>query len=383
MSRHDAPKAAIVVIDDTPANLRLLTGMLTQYGYKVRPMPNGEMGLKTVQAAPPDLILLDISMPRMDGYEVCERLKADPKTKEIPVIFISALGEALDKVRAFNVGGVDYITKPFQVEEVLVRIRTQLELKTNRDRLRDYNRKLEEAVSEKAEFLDLVGQELKNPLNAIKGYGEFLAEQENAGPNDIRDTSGKILRVSQNMYDLIIKILDINMLELGKHPLSIGIVDLSTVARAVVEKYHQHAKAKQQEISFLNRAHYHYALGDQKGIYRVLENLLSNAIKFAPYKTQIRVEVYESEQTICCEVADQGPGLTPEDHQRLFKKYMQLSAKPTAGESTSRLGLSISQALTQAMEGKLWCHSVFGQGATFYLQLPIADQQRQAELDKA
>lgn len=125
----------IVVVDDTPANLRLLTDLLNRQGYKVRPVSSAEMGLKTIQAAHPDLILLDINMPQMDGYEVCRRLKQNDQTADIPVIFISALDETWDRVRAFEVGGVDFITKPFQLEEVHARIRTQLDLKFSRDQL--------------------------------------------------------------------------------------------------------------------------------------------------------------------------------------------------------------------------------------------------------
>jgi two-component system sensor histidine kinase ChiS len=120
--------ANILIVDDTPANLRLLAGMLTEHNHKVRPVPNGMLALRAVQAAPPDLILLDINMPGMDGYEVCTKLKADDRTKDIPVIFISALNETLDKVKAFQVGGVDYVTKPFQFEEVLARVKTHIAL---------------------------------------------------------------------------------------------------------------------------------------------------------------------------------------------------------------------------------------------------------------
>jgi putative two-component system response regulator len=118
----------IVIVDDNPANLRILSTMLEQSGYKVRPALSGEVALRSIAASPPDLVLLDIRMPGMDGYETCRQLKADEATREIPVIFISALSETEDKVRAFQAGGIDYVTKPFQAEEVLARVRTHLEL---------------------------------------------------------------------------------------------------------------------------------------------------------------------------------------------------------------------------------------------------------------
>jgi putative two-component system response regulator len=138
----------IMIVDDTLANIQVLSGMLKQQGYKVRPVLEGKVALKAAEKQVPDLILLDISMPEMDGYEVCERLKQDPVLKQVPVIFISALIEPLDKVRAFTVGGVDYITKPFQLEEVRVRVENHLRLARLQNELKDYNHNLEEKVVE-------------------------------------------------------------------------------------------------------------------------------------------------------------------------------------------------------------------------------------------
>jgi signal transduction histidine kinase len=135
----NAPKADILIIDDTPENLNLLSTMLSEQGYKVRSVTKGSTGLRGAQAAPPDLILLDVNMPQMNGYEVCQHLKGDERTREIPVIFISALGDALDKVKAFRVGGVDYITKPFQVEEVLARIENHLTITRLSQQLQQQN----------------------------------------------------------------------------------------------------------------------------------------------------------------------------------------------------------------------------------------------------
>jgi two-component system, cell cycle response regulator len=137
-------KANILVVDDTPANLRLLVNVLQQHGYKVRPVPDGNLALQVVRASPPDLILLDILMPDLSGYEVCQKLKTDPHTKEIPIIFLSALSEGLDKAKAFQLGGADYITKPFQVEEVLARVANQLTLRCLQLQLQQKNQELYE-----------------------------------------------------------------------------------------------------------------------------------------------------------------------------------------------------------------------------------------------
>jgi sigma-B regulation protein RsbU (phosphoserine phosphatase) len=152
------PKGNILIVDDTPANLRLLSQMLAEQGYQVRPVPDGSLALAAVRAEPPDLILLDIRMPEMDGYQVCERLKADSRSHEIPIIFISALDATQDKVRAFSTGGVDYVTKPFQVEEVLARVETHLALRKLQKQLQDANERLQHANEKMERELALAGE---------------------------------------------------------------------------------------------------------------------------------------------------------------------------------------------------------------------------------
>jgi DNA-binding response OmpR family regulator len=142
------PSGNILIVDDTPANLRLLSGMLAEQGYRVRLAPSGKLALMNAQAKSPDLILLDIKMPGMNGYEVCEQLKADPRTRDIPVIFLSALDQTEDKVKAFAHGGVDYVTKPFQFDEVLARVETHLRLRALQLQLAERVRELEEAMAQ-------------------------------------------------------------------------------------------------------------------------------------------------------------------------------------------------------------------------------------------
>lgn len=178
-------KTDILVVDDTPANLRLLSNMMTEYGYNVRQAINGKMALTAVKAVKPDLILLDINMPEMNGYEVCEQLKSNEETRRIPVIFLSALDDALDKVKAFQAGGVDYVTKPFQFEEIIVRIQNQLTIQSLQNKLQYQNNQLKTALSElqltQAQLVQhekMVGlmqlvagiaHEINNPISFISG----------------------------------------------------------------------------------------------------------------------------------------------------------------------------------------------------------------------
>lgn len=161
------PKADILVIDDTPENLNLLSAMLTQQSYKVRSVTKGSTGLRGAQAAPPDLILLDINMPQMNGYEVCQHLKADDRTREIPVIFISALEDVLDKVKAFAVGGVDYITKPFHVEEVLARIENHLQLRQLQKQMQKQNLQLQQEIRDREQAEEKFSKAFRSSPNPI------------------------------------------------------------------------------------------------------------------------------------------------------------------------------------------------------------------------
>lgn len=194
MTDEPTTKENILIVDDAPANLRLLSQMLSKRGYSVRAATSGKRALASVRKAPPDLILLDIKMPGMDGYEVCQRLKADPNTRNIPVVFISALDEIQDKVLAFATGGVDYVTKPFQIEEVMARAETHLALRRLQKQLRDANRQLQDANTRLEREMALAGRVqasfLPGELPGNKGW------QLAAALKPARQTSG-------DFYDLI------------------------------------------------------------------------------------------------------------------------------------------------------------------------------------
>ncbi len=189
-AQHPVPN--ILVVDDTPENLNLLTGMLKESGYKARPVPSGKLAIQAVRNEKPDLILLDINMPEMDGYEVCAHLKADAASKDIPILFISAMSETMDKVKAFSAGGVDYVTKPFQFEEVLARVEAHLRIHFLQGQLSEHNENLERLVAErtgdlmkaykrlreltrlKDDFLHMISHEIRTPANGVLGVGNML-----------------------------------------------------------------------------------------------------------------------------------------------------------------------------------------------------------------
>lgn len=204
MNNHQAErqKANILVVDDKPDNLRLLSAMLSQLGYEVRKVINGQTALKTAQAAPPDLILLDIMMPDMNGYEVCQHLKASPVTRDIPVIFISALDEVLDKVKAFAVGGVDYITKPFSEEEVFARVENNLIIQRLQKQLSEQNVRLQHEI-----HVSLASQKAHQKVEEklIQNEAKFrnLFENSPVGIFSAQITDGLIVEANQRFIEML------------------------------------------------------------------------------------------------------------------------------------------------------------------------------------
>lgn len=215
LTHRDVPN--ILMVDDTPANLKLLSGMLKGRGYKVRAAVSGQLALEAAQQEPPDLILLDINMPEMDGYETCRRLKDDAKLKEIPVIFLSALTETMDKVKAFGAGGVDYITKPFQFEEVEARVETHLELRRQKIQLQENFNKLREVEKLRDSLVHMVVHDLRSPLTVIISYLEFIKKDKNNVLSP--DSAGDIAAVedaSKKMIQIVSDVLDTSKLEAGR-----------------------------------------------------------------------------------------------------------------------------------------------------------------------
>ncbi len=359
------PKSRILVVDDITRNLQVVGTMLRNEGYHVMPATSGAQALERAAAQPPDLILLDLMMPEMDGLEVCRRLKDDPATRQIPVIFLTASNEMEHLVSGFSVGAVDYVTKPFNAPELLARVRTHLELQHARARLREMN-------DEKNEFMGIVAHDLKNPLGAIQGYAEIILEETEAPQGEVADCAGRIRETARRMTDMVQQLLDANRIERGEMQLNMAPTELTPLVRSVVENYLPRAAAKQQTIHFEDTGAPATVPADPQVMMQVMENLISNAVKYSPAGKNIRVRISAEPGSVRCAIEDEGPGLSIEDQKKLFGKFARLSAKPTGGEHSTGLGLSIVKRMVEAMNGTVWCESEPGRGATFMVQFPAA-----------
>lgn len=361
----------ILIVDDNPHNLRLLISLLSDKGYEVRPATSGARALATARHEVPELVLLDVMMPDMDGYEVCRRLKADPATAGVPVLFISANDEATDKVKGFEAGGVDYLSKPFDALELHARVRTHLELKRSRDQLQALNAKLQDANTMlqgldeiKDEFLAMVSHDLKNPLSSILLFSRYM-ESRSLSEDKAHEIGRLITRAGRRMFRLIEDLLDLNKLEQGRLSLDWQSLDAREVLDELVTECAQQAADKQQQLVFTAPTGDFRFRADALRLRQVLENLLSNALKFSPPETSVSLSLERSENRIVIAVQDQGPGLSAADQSRLFQKFVRLSARPTGAEPSSGLGLYIASQLVQAMGGDIWCRSEPGAGASF------------------
>jgi two-component system, sensor histidine kinase and response regulator len=369
-------KGNILIVDDAPNNLRLLSNMLTQQGYEVRSAISGPIALMAVHVMRPDLVLLDINMPKMGGYEVCEHLKADQYTREIPVIFLSALSEALDKVKAFQVGGIDYITKPFQIEEVLARIENQLMLRRMQLDLQqakaDALRALEqekELNRLKSEFVSMISHDFRTPLTAIRGFTELI---QHAGQSLTVETQEryfqKIDAAINHMLYLLDEVLLIGSLDAGKVQYQPICFNLEHFCHELIETL-QLGISSQHQLCFTCSGDSPTAEMDQMLLHQILTNLISNAIKYSPDGGQIQVD-------LCCEhglatfrVQDQGIGIPLENQHQLFETFFRCS---NVGDiKGTGLGLAVVKRCVDAQQGEIAIDSKEGIGTSVVVKLPL------------
>jgi two-component system sensor histidine kinase/response regulator len=366
------PRSRVLVVDDIPKNLQVVGTMLRNAGYAIMPASSGAEALEGVRVQVPDLILLDLMMPEMDGLEVCRRLKADPLTQAVPVIFLTASNEMEHLVQGFDVGAVDYVTKPFNPPELLARVRTHLELKHARDTIVRYGQELSRLNEEKNEFMGIAAHDLRNPLGAIKGYAEMMREEPSMDQRERDELLGRIHDATTRMADMVQNLLDANRIERGEMLLNLTSTRLGPILGSVIEAQLPRASGKRQAIHLESDPSASAVLVDTNVTVQVLENLVSNAVKYSPPGRDIFVRLKPHVHGARVEVQDEGPGLSAEDQKKLFGRFARLSAKPTGGEHSTGLGLSIVKKMVEAMNGKVWCESEPGKGATFIVEFPAA-----------
>lgn len=371
----EGKKPLILIVDDILKNLQVLGTTLMEEGYEISMAQNGFQALKLAEKINPDLILLDVLMPDMTGFETCAKLKESPNLRGIPVIFLTAKTETEDIVTGFKTGGVDYITKPFKKEELLMRIRTHLDLRFFSLEIQEKNENLARLNKEKNEFLGIAAHDLKNPLSAIKGLAELIEKfNTDLSPEEIVDSAQQIRISSEFMFQIIMDLLDINAIEEGRFNLNMSDFEPDIILNMVVNKFTPSAVKKEITLNISSGCAGININADAGKVQQVLDNLISNAIKFSPFGLNIWIssEQIQSDGMVRITVKDEGPGISEEDKKKLFKKFSKLTARPTNEENSTGLGLSIVKRLVEEMNGKIYCESELGHGAAFVVEFPVS-----------
>jgi two-component system sensor histidine kinase/response regulator len=369
-------KRLVLIVDDLPENLQVLAGHLTEAGHEILAANSGPRAIALVRNRKPDLILLDIMMPNMDGLEVCRVLKAEAESADIPVIFITARTETDDILQGFKLGAVDYITKPFKPAELVARVRTHLELKTARDLLFTYNKQLERISKhlrrmneDKNRFLGIVSHDIRGAFGNVVSVSRLLADEI----HEPEDEAGQLLRdigvEAEHMIALAQNLLNIDAIENGKVLLKEERVDCRELLDFALNAHQMAARVKNLDCRIT--ADSSHIRGDLTACRQILTNLISNAVKYSPDGSLVWLNAsWQDGGRVRISVRDEGPGLSAEDQKKLFRPFTRLSSKAMGNEHSVGLGLCIVKLMVDGMGGEILCESRLGEGTTFTVLLP-------------
>lgn len=407
--------ADILIVDDTPENLMVLEGILRKAGYDVRAAISGAIALKAVQNRQPDLILLDIMMPDMDGFEVCARLKENQKTCDIPVFFLTGLSAAEDERKGLELGAVDYIVKPFKEELLKARLRNQLELKQYRDHLEELvsertaslieandlltqqmdqlkqaNQRAESADRAKSAFIAIISHELRTPLIPVIGFTELMRNGEFGEINEKQHNFlDSVLQNSRHLLSLINTIIEYARLEADRGNLLQSDVVLNRLVAQSLDTVRKQADTKGVQLQETISSDLPPGFkGDLSRLKKVLVNLLENAISFTPAGGTVTIaaasapfdplqlphrhELPVPDFCLKLSIIDTGTGIKPEDYERIFEPFVQSEHFMTRNHEGIGLGLSLCRALIEQYGGAIWCDSEgTGNGSAFHILLPL------------
>jgi len=374
----------VLVVDDIPANVRLLSGILKVAGYEVVTAGGGEEGLRQVEATSPDVVLLDVMMPDMDGFEVCRRIKANPETSWLPVVIVTALQETADRVAAIEAGADDFLTKPVDELEVEARVKSLVRVKRQRDDLESAYKELRRAEAMRDGLAAMMVHDLRTPLTAILGSLETMRI---ADPNEFQLELVDICsRSSNRLLSIVNDLLDVSKMESGemklmRAPLKIADLVDDSLDQIAPREGDKRITRYEREIELQIELGEDLPIlqADYDLLSRVLINLVGNAIKFEPRKGVVTVYVECDGSTpdapgVLFKVRDNGPGIPPEDQERIFDKFGQVESSLQGRRLSTGLGLTFCKLAVEAHGGQIWVESTPGEGSDFYFFIPLGGE---------
>jgi two-component system sensor histidine kinase/response regulator len=362
----------ILAVDDDRINLRIIGGILRNEGYEIAEATSGEQALEVYATFEPNLVLLDVMMPGIDGFATCRTLKKTYGDKCAPVIFVTAKSEADDVVMGFDAGGVDYLTKPFRPKEVVARIRTHLSNQQLVEQQKHLVDQLSKANAAKDRFLGMCAHDLRNPLSSIRGLAELMDENAiGILTPEQKEIVQTIHGASQSMLLLVNELLDVATIEAGHLKLEKTPVSIVEIVERSVHLSKIEASKKSTKIEMVKSASDPIVDVDRNKIRQVVDNLINNAVKYSPRGSTVTVFIHANAATAGFSVRDSGPGIPEAERHKLFKDYGTLSSVPTGGEKSTGLGLAICRKIVEAHHGTIGVDSIPGQGAEFIVSLPL------------
>jgi len=365
-------EAKILLVDDSVQNLRLLGNMLREKSYQIALAQNGKEGLQLAAKILPDLILLDIMMPELDGYEVCKQLKEDENTRHIPVIFLTAKTSNNDIVNGFQIGGVDYITKPFNKEELFMRIKTHLELKQAHDKISRQAESLRELNATKDKMFSVISHDLRAPLGGIKSMLDLMYEDQSAEKKISPQSLNSLKNAADQTYNLLENLLYWSRSQRGKlvnNPEMINIYELVVENMELLQTMSENKKLEVKNQVDTQAE----AWADRNMVKTVLRNLIINAIKFTREKGQITITSDYKDGLLEVSVGDNGVGIQKQNLEKILNMKEYYTTFGTKREKGSGLGLNLCIDFIRRNNGELYIDSDYGKGSTFTFTLAVKE----------
>ena len=361
----------LLVVDDVQTNVLLLKALLGKEGYGILVANNGQEALEVIRNENSDLILLDVMMPGMDGFEVAERLKSEEFRCEIPIIFLTALDDTQSIVNGFKLGVGDFISKPFRKEELMVRIKHQLSLVAARRIIEEKNEELRKTIAGRDKMYSVIAHDLRSPMASMKMLLNTImmsVEKDKIDP-DIFDMLEMSNKTSEEVFSLLDNLLKWTKSQLGKLTVIPQKLDISGLADGVVEVMNSVAEVKHIKLIRTDHESF-FVYVDIEMIKSILRNLISNAVKFSNPDSEIKVGIKAEDGKVIVSVTDSGKGIKKEDQHKLLKDSTHFTTYGTNSEEGSGLGLLLCRDFARKNGGELWFESEENLGSVFSFSLP-------------